>query len=197
MGASVLTNAIAKMDEENGGPLFDGACVIQAPMKIWICVKSLKSNACGLYNYALGKKFANLYLEHEAALREEVQRVCDVELRREIESWSTMREMRLTQLDRVFVHKLFGFEDLEDLYDRASCIHSIPLVKTPTLFINTLDDPILGADFIEHEVFEKNENVAFSSTKYGGHLGYHESLFNQRFWILEPAMKYFNGIVGE
>lgn len=41
MGASMLTNALGEIDKEHGGPLYDGACIIQAPMKIWMSYKAM------------------------------------------------------------------------------------------------------------------------------------------------------------
>jgi len=47
------------------------------------------------------------------------------------------------------------------------------------LFINTLDDPIIGKKCIDYEVFNQNkEHVILGVTKHGGHLGYHESFFD-------------------
>ena len=45
------------------------------------------------------------------------------------------------------------------------------------MFINSLDDPVMGDQCIDYEVFRNNENVVLATTKHGGHLGYHESIF--------------------
>jgi predicted alpha/beta-fold hydrolase len=65
MGANVLTNAIGEIDSEHKGALYDGACIIQCPMRIWIGYKTLSTSLFGFYNYALCSKFVSLYIEHE------------------------------------------------------------------------------------------------------------------------------------
>ena len=65
----MLTNALGIIDKEHGGPLYDGACIIQPPLKIWICYRSLSTACYGLYDRVLGSKFSKLMLMHEYALK--------------------------------------------------------------------------------------------------------------------------------
>jgi len=48
------------------------------------------------------------------------------------------------------------------------------------LFLNALDDPIVGRNAIDtsYELFAQNENIVLGITKHGGHLGFHESIFD-------------------
>lgn len=194
MGASILTNALAQIDREHNGPLFDGACIVQAPMKIWVCHQTLSTSLGGLYDRVLSRKYTDLMLDQEDALKDEVKKVCGVDLRQQLEEWRRTGNMNFKNVDIVFTSKLYGFKDVDDYYDRASCIHSVPHIKTPTVFINALDDPVIGSDCIDYEVFARNENVAVATTKHGGHLGYMEGLFDQRFWVVEPILMFCNAI---
>ena len=85
----------------------------------------------------------------------------------------------------------FGFKDRSDYYNNASCYNRIPKIKVPTFFLNTLDDPVIGIKCVSFDVFRENPNVALGTTKYGGHLGYHTSIFNFDQWFVKAAVDYF------
>ena len=73
---------------------------------------------------------------------------------------------------------MWGFKDREDYYRKASCMHRIPQIKIPTFFMNALDDPIVNEKCIDFDSFKSNPNIILGTTRIGGHLGYHESLFS-------------------
>lgn len=103
--------------------------------------------------------------------------------------------MTLRNFDDTFQHKLFGYKSTDDYWQRASCMYSVPSIRTPTLFINALDDPIIGSETIQYDVISKNPYTAIATTKHGGHLGYHESLLPQaNIWLFTPVLTYFNSI---
>lgn len=100
----------------------------------------------------------------------------------------------MDKIDEELTSKFFGFEDREDYYRKASCVHRIPQIRTPTLFFNALDDPIISAQCIDYDVLRQNSYVAVATTRYGGHLGYQESLNSQRMWVIDPCAKFFNAL---
>ena len=126
-------------------------------------------------------------------MKDEVRKKCGVDLKDEISSWS-LQKTNVETVEKVFVHKLFGFKDVSDYHYQSSCVHNIPQIKTPSLFINSLDDPIIGNACIDFDVFTQNPNVAIATTKHGGHLGYSESLCSQDFWVIEPILRFFTAI---
>lgn len=134
-------------------------------------------------------------LDHEYALQDEIKKVCSVDLRQQLKTWGFTRTT-FKNVDSIFTSKLYGYKDVDDYYYRASCFHNIPNIKTPTLFMNALDDPVVGEACIDYDLFKNNENIAMATTKYGGHLGYGESHFSQKCWIVNPILKFLNGING-
>ena len=66
-------------------------------------------------------------------------------------------------------------------------------IQTPTLFIQSYDDTIVGYRTIprDKEILE-NENLAMLETYGGGHIGYFESVFSTKQWLPKPAMAFFN-----
>ena len=96
-----------------------------------------------------------------------------------IEEWrrDPNQYMTLYRFDHTFAIKMFGYDSVDDYWNRASCWHTIEQIKTPTLFFNALDDPICARDAIDYEIFKRNPFTAIATTKYGGHLGHHEGIF--------------------
>ena len=93
--------------------------------------------------------------------------------------------------DNDFTSKLFGFKDANDYYSKTSPHLIMHKITVPTLFINSWDDPVMGKSFYDPELFKKSKYIALATTKYGGHLGYHTSLFSMYVWIMEPTIAFF------
>ena len=78
-------------------------------------------------------------------------------------------------------------------YCRAASIHQrIPNIKVPCLFMCSLDDPIVGSQSIDYDVFNSNENCVLATTKYGGHIGYYESVLGDSQWFVKPVFAFFD-----
>ena len=46
------------------------------------------------------------------------------------------------------------------------------------MFMNALDDPIIGDWGIDYDSLKTNENIVLATNKYGGHMGYDVELFS-------------------
>lgn len=175
MGANILGNLLGMIGKP-GDPVFDGACIVQAPIKMWETQATFFSSLGGLYNRKLGQGIKRLMLLHEDTIADAIQEKCGVPLRETFEKMSD-RECTVENIDEIFTSKFFGFKDRNDYFDKASCYHRIPKIETPSLFINALDDPIVSKEAIDYEVMKGNPYVAVATTKHGGHLGYNESFY--------------------
>ena len=90
------------------------------------------------------------------------------------------------------VAPLEDFKGTEE-YCRAASIHQrIPNIKVPCLFMSSIDDPIVGSKTIDYDVFNSNENCVLATTKYGGHIGYYESVFGDSQWFVKPVFAFFD-----
>lgn len=90
------------------------------------------------------------------------------------------RVKTITDYDEEITSKMFGFGTAANYYDKASCIHRVPTIRTPTFFLLAWDDPIIGSESIDLEISTANPNVIVGITSKGGHLGYYESAFSTR-----------------
>ncbi|KAI5180302.1 uncharacterized protein PAEPH01_2734, partial [Pancytospora epiphaga] len=66
---------------------------------------------------------------------------------------------------------IYKVKHIDDFYKENSCISYLHNIKTPTLFINTIDDPIIPHEVIPFEKCLENENIGVAILK-GGHLGF-------------------------
>ena len=94
-----------------------------------------------------------------------------------MEKLESSKETTFIHMDDKIIGPLFGFKNGNEMHHTVSCYHSIPKLKVPTLFINSKDDPVIGEKSIDYDVFKKSEFAVLATTKTGGHLGYHSSIF--------------------
>ena len=88
---------------------------------MWHCGENLKTRLFGFYNHALGynlkKKFENKidYLHHHS----QSQNGIDVKA-------AYMKVKTLIEFDNLITAPLFGYGDIDNYYDKASCCHRLP-----------------------------------------------------------------------
>lgn len=88
--------------------------------------------------------------------------------------------------------KAFGYGDIKTYYDKASCVHWIPNIKTPTFFLMAKDDPIIGEKAIDMDTCKANPYVLLGVTEKGGHLGYFHSVISTKQWFTEPIFEFLS-----
>jgi predicted alpha/beta-fold hydrolase len=52
----------------------------------------------------------------------------------------------------------------------------------------------MGEVSIDYDVFKNNPNVVLATNKYGGHLGYHESIFTMEQWFSKPCIDFLDSL---
>ena len=172
MGANILANLLG-FESENC--FIDAACVVQAPMKKWMLKDPIRNSMFGFYNYAMGRNLNKIMLRHEPVLKEHFKSI-NIDIRDTV----TRNPPSIITFDDVFTAPAFGYEGVDDYYQKASCYHRMPAIRVPTLFLNAKDDPVCAEVCIAYDRFQENPNIVLGVTEHGGHLGYHESLFSYR-----------------
>ncbi|REG94544.1 YheT family hydrolase [Algoriphagus antarcticus] len=74
--------------------------------------------------------------------------------------------------DTHFTAKLHGFRDADDFYKAVSADNWMPSIAIPTLIINALNDPLLGAECYPVKLAEKMNELTLEMPKRGGHTGF-------------------------
>ena len=178
IGCSLGAHRLACLLGEDGeNSLFDAACCVQCPMKVWVATSNAKITAGGFYDRALAGPVADLYLLHEPVLKERFQEEFGIDIKETIKA---MDPLTLNELDDKLASVSFGYKDAKEYHYKCACVHLIPNIKTTTLFMSSLDDPLVGEETIDFDVVRDNENCILATNKHGGHMGYYENAFSSQ-----------------
>lgn len=96
----------------------------------------------------------------------------------------------LKDFDMEFTSKLFGFNNADEYYRKASPNQRLLKVRVPTLIVSSLDDPITGSRCIPYNEVKLNPYLAIVTTTIGGHLGWFD-LKGKR-WYPQPVADLFD-----
>ena len=184
-GGNLLTNVLGK---EGSDTFISAACLIQAPMNLVEMGRKIRYEANGFYDRALGRKMKAVMIENEPYLKDYYKQKHNMDL------WQTLQDMPNSGClcNEIFIAPMFGYENESDYYSKTQCSDRIKDIKTPTLFINAIDDPIIGNHGIDFESIRNNKFTVLATTEHGGHLAYEEKLFSTEQWFLGPALDYLN-----
>ena len=177
LGTSLGANRLGYMlGEEGESSVLDAAVCCSAPMKLWNAFEYVEKTYTGVYDKALGGYLAQVYLNHIDVLGPHFKKEHGIDLKQTIDD---MSPITLGKVEDRLTSQLAGFKDKDDLFNRASCCHQIPGIKTPTLFFNSLDDPLIPPPVIDFESINANPSCVLATSNYGGHLGHYESLLSE------------------
>lgn len=187
LGANILSNMLGLEGERC---FLDGAIVVQAPIQLLPMEVTMKNNWFGMWDYLLGISIYAMFSKHADAMEDELKKKLNLDMKKFIKE----QRPSILEYDKVLTAPFNGYANTQDYYYKASCVHRIPSIAIPTLFINALDDPVVSAETICYDVFKQNPNVILATTKHGGHLGYHESMLDFQHWNVKVCVKYFKAL---
>ncbi|CAM1368405.1 YheT family hydrolase [Tenacibaculum xiamenense] len=98
---------------------------------------------------------------------------------------------KFRHIEKQYTVPVFGFENSEDYWEKASSKPYIPEIKHPTLLINSLDDSFLSKECYPYEEAEKVDNFYLITPNYGGHVGFLSSFTKTENNWLEQKMVQF------
>jgi predicted alpha/beta-fold hydrolase len=70
-------------------------------------------------------------------------------------------------------------------------------IKTPVLYLNSMDDPVVHHTAVDHEGIKNNPNCVVATTNHGGHLGYRESIFDHKQWFVNVCSEFYSVFVNK
>ncbi|WKX91923.1 hypothetical protein Q1695_010173 [Nippostrongylus brasiliensis] len=171
MGANITSRFLAQASDEQRSRILIGLSVCQgysattsAPMyHDW-------ENGRRLYNYFITENMKRLLRRnYEQAVAPHVASGLVDEQR----LWSATS---IVALDENYNRRVSGFSSLESFYAWCDSLPHLPELQVPMIFLNAEDDPIVPRSLWEpvKELASRHEDMAFISTRYGGHLGFLE-----------------------
>ena len=157
LGGNVLLKWLGELRAET--PL-QAAVAVSVPFALDIAAARLECGLSRLYQAYLlrfmRRKIRNKFARHP---------VPPVDLRNS-RGWRTMRAF-----DDAVTAPLHGFLDAEDYYRRASSRDYLATIATPTLILQALDDPFMGAAVIPHPR-QLSPSITLELSDHGGHVGF-------------------------
>lgn len=181
-GAAILANYLAETKEDT---MVTAACLVGCPWDLVDSSYHIESSWSGSYlfnpaltsflNKLVKNNFAELNHHHPELFNEE-------NLKR------GMKQTKTWQFDALYTCHTVGFNNPFEYYRFASPVNKIQNIRTPTLVLNSLDDPAVGTRLPWMEV-ESNPYLCMVETDLGGHLGYVQS--SGKFWCAELVEEYF------
>jgi hypothetical protein len=92
--------------------------------------------------------------------------------------------------DDRYTAPMFGFENAEDYWEKASSKPFLPHISVPTLLVNAKDDPFLAGPCYPVEEARANRFLFLETPKFGGHVGF--VAFNQQgvYWSEARALSF-------
>ncbi|KAI8897791.1 Alpha/Beta hydrolase protein [Globomyces pollinis-pini] len=99
----------------------------------------------------------------------------------------------IVEFDAAATSKSFGYKTVDEYYRFGSCAYDIPYIQIPTLFLNSMDDPVCSSFVIPYNEIKSNPHTVLATTEFGGHLGWFQDGWDN----LVPAKRWFSGPVAE
>lgn len=178
-GATLLANYLG---EEGGDSPYSAAALLSNP---WDMVDSA---------YHIQHEFVGRYL-FSGAIAQALQRM--LKSNRDalsVDPFFTKEKIFATynttvDFDSAFTAPMYGFATAFQYYRAASSVNRLLKIRTPTLAINSTDDPVVGVHSIPTYEAETNPYIMLIKTDLGGHLAYVQS--DGRSWAVDRIVDYF------
>ena len=176
LGGSALLNYLATRAES---AITDAALAVCAPLDL------------AASGHAIGQGFAKVYtrmflktLKLKAA--EKLQHFPGI-----YDSAKMQAARTLYDFDNLFTAPLHGFTNTDDYWRRASSKPKLHNIKTPTLVINTLNDPLVPKESLP-TMAQVSPQVMLSTPTHGGHVGFATGTpVGQLSWLPKTMLDYF------
>jgi uncharacterized protein len=180
VGFSLGANTLLKYLGEQGSETpIRAAAAVSPPFDLARVAQSFQSGSGRIYAPRFLKDLRRKALNHTRLNGHglDVQRIFEAK---------TMRDF-----DNAFTAPLHGFRDADDYYTKNSCGQFLPAIRVPTLVIRAMDDPFFAGD-IPHAMLAQNEYLITGLTPHGGHVGFTEGLWPDRFryWAERQAARF-------
>lgn len=114
------------------------------------------------------------------------------ESRDRIDLEAARRARDFVAYDEAATAPLHGFDGAEDYYRRASSIGFVDRIETPSLCLNSIDDPFLPESVLEKVRQKASDAVEVRLTSAGGHVGFvaGRSPLSQHYWAEEFVIEW-------
>ncbi len=179
IGFSLGGNALLCYLEESGPGGFDAAVVVSVPFDLADSARQLEAGMGRLYTrHFMGSL--------KSKIREKADRLS--EAARFAAAALAARTIR--GIDETWTAPVHGYQNAAHYYEACSAIGRLDGIRTPTLLIQSEDDPFLPAGAFETVRQIGNPFLIKGFTRRGGHVGYLGVRPSDRFWAEARAVNW-------
>jgi uncharacterized protein len=98
----------------------------------------------------------------------------------------------LKEFDDRYTAPLHGFKDAHDYYAKCSSLYFLTGIKTPTLIVNTTNDPFLSKECFPTELIKEHPFITMEILLRGGHVGFTQFNKNGLYWSEQRAFDFIS-----
>ena len=149
---------------ENISPIVKGGIAVSVPIDIASAEVEMEKLKNKLYMEVFFKTMKNKILEKAHKFPEY-----------ELDKDKLFKATKFKHLEHLYTVPVFGFENPEDYWTKASAKPYLLNINKPTLLINAKDDTFLSRECYPFEEAEDSKYFFFEETKFGGHCGFMSS----------------------
>ncbi len=179
MGGNMLLKLLGEAQTDS--PLC-AAVAVSVPLMLNHCADQMQTGFSRVYQHHLLQKMKQKVLAKY--LQYDYQKL--IGLKRK-----TVRKLKsFWEFDDAFTAPINGFENVHDYYARSSSRQYLSRIKTPTLIIQSIDDPFMKPTVIPQE-HELSNSVVLELSDKGGHVGFVSGyLWKPDFWLEKRIVAY-------
>ncbi|CAD8049055.1 unnamed protein product [Paramecium primaurelia] len=175
IGSLQLVKFLAKYKD-----IVKGAVAISCPWDIQTLAQEVKKPTKFIYNMAITRNFIR-----------NMKWNLDVYKMSGIDVDQAQKCYRTEDFDELVTKRVLGYENIQDLYKKINCVKEIQQIEVPTLFISSMDDPVIQQTLIPKDEILNNKNIILALTKKGGHIEWFTGFKAVR-WINKPVIEFLN-----
>ncbi|MGC1243496.1 MAG: alpha/beta fold hydrolase [Chryseosolibacter sp.] len=112
--------------------------------------------------------------------------------RKELDIAKLQQIRTLEEFDERYTAPLHGFKNARDYYEQCSALRFVQHIKTPSLIINTLNDPFLSKECFPAALLEGHPFVKLQILSRGGHVGFTQFNKNGLYWSEQRALEFLS-----
>ncbi|HEU5145486.1 MAG TPA: alpha/beta fold hydrolase [Chryseosolibacter sp.] len=178
IGFSLGGNLTLKyLGERDVSPFIQKAVAISVPLDL--------QTSCDKISQPSNRIYSNRFVR---SLKKKI--ATKAQMRTDLDASKLPHIKTLTEFDDCYTAPLHGFPNAREYYSQCSAIRFVEHIKTPTLIINTRNDPFLSDECFPAALLEGHPFVSLEVLSRGGHVGFTQFNKNGLYWSEQRALEF-------
>lgn len=158
--------------------IIKAAVIFSVPLDLAACAPLFERVANKIYF----KSMMRGVLEKMEAKRSQLEGIIDFD--------KLKKARNFKEFDDATTAPLYGFENAEDYWAKASSLPYLSQIRVPTLLIQAQDDPILSSSCYPNHIAAASDYLYLECPEYGGHVGFMGRSDDGHYWSEHRAWEF-------